>query len=128
MRVERAQGLHACNTLDDYCRLIGISIEWLARKMRLAWENDECCDHCETAGWPSHWRTIVPDPYTDPRQLARMTVDRTDRTRLLARDNLTLMCLPGNIAKGKTDAATYNDRQAYWRLHNHAGGDALAGR
>jgi len=120
MRVERKQGLHTCTSLDDYMRLTGVTIEWLARLMRLAWENDENCNHCESAGLPSHWRQIVPDPYGDYRQLSRMTVDRTDTTRLLARDNVTLMCLPGNIAKGQCDAHTYNVRQAYWRHVNHS--------
>lgn len=102
--------------------LTGVTVDWLARKMRVAWEQDDKCDHCETAGLPAQWRQIVPEPHRD---LSRMTIDRTDPERLLARDNLTLMCWPGNNAKAKTHPAIYNDRQAYWRMFNHAiGGDA----
>lgn len=120
MTRERKQGLHACTTLEDYMRLTGVTISWLARKMEVAWETDDVCSHCETAGLPAHWRQIVPDPYGDYRQLERMTIDRTDPKRLLARDNLTLMCRPGNVAKSKTPPDIYNDRQAYWRHHNYA--------
>jgi hypothetical protein len=53
-----------------------------------------------------------------------MTIDRTDPDRLLARDNLTLMCLYGNIGKNDTDPKTYGIRCAYWRMHHAQQGAA----
>lgn len=126
MRVEREQGLHACPRLSAYQLQTGVTVEWLAEKMRAAYYGegaDGRCHHCETAGLPSEWQVACPI-VLGVIDLSRMTVDRTDRKRLLARDNLTLMCLKGNIAKGETDETIYNKRQAYWRLHNAQKGAA----
>lgn len=122
MRREREQGLHRCTTLAEYMIQTGVTIQWLADLMRRAWENDEQCAHCESVGRRAHWHAICPVIEGVP-DLSRMTVDRTDPKRLLARDNLTLMCLTGNQQKNDTDIAIVAIRDAYWRMHNQAKGD-----
>jgi hypothetical protein len=116
MRKEREQALHACETLKEYETLTGVTVAWLADEMRKAWETGSC-QHCASAGRAALWKVICPDPVRD---LSDMTVDRTDRSRRLARDNMTLMCHYGNTAKGRSSPGVQNDRDAYWRIH-HAG-------
>ncbi len=98
-------------------RRTGVTVAWLEDLMRRAWENDEQCGHCESVGRKAHWHEICPVIEGVP-DLTRMTIDRTDRTRRLDRDNMTLMCLSGNIAKNDTDPHINAIRNAYWRLHN----------
>jgi hypothetical protein len=117
MRREREQGLHTCKTFAEYQIQTGVTVTWLADLMRHDWENDEQCGHCETVGRAAHWHAICPVIEGIP-DLGRMTIDRTNRKRLLARDNLTLMCLSGNVAKSDTDEEINAIRNAYWRLHN----------
>jgi hypothetical protein len=117
MRREREQGLNNCTVLKEYEILIGVTVDWLAREMRTAWETNAQCHHCESVGRKAHWQAICPVIEGVP-DLSRMTIDRTQRKRPLARDNLTLMCLSGNISKNDTDEHINAIRCAYWRLHN----------
>jgi hypothetical protein len=105
MRKERKQRLHNCRKLADYEVLTGVTRDWLAGKMRTAEQNDDPCPHCEVrwSQMAGGWRM-------------QMTVDRTDRTRTLSHDNLTLRCRTGNTQKGTTDARTSAIRDAYWRV------------
>jgi hypothetical protein len=119
MRRERDQRLHRYRTLAEYELLTGVTVAWLAELMRDAWERNAHCHHCDSAGRVAEWQSICPVIEGIP-DLSRMTIDRTDPSRLLARDNLTLMCLIGNIAKNDTDPRTNAIRNAYWRLHNAA--------
>jgi hypothetical protein len=118
MQRERKQGLHNCRSVRDYELLTGVTVEWLADLMRHAYETNAACHHCESVGRRATWQVACPIDEDGLPDLHRMTIDRTDPARLLARDNLTLMCLTGNIAKNSTDPDTYNVRQAYWRRHN----------
>ena len=104
MRRERKQGLHTVKTLPEYERLTGVTVEWLAAEMRAAELDDGVCPHCGVK-----W-SLMP---------AQMSVDRTDRSRLLSRSNLVLMCRTGNSQKGTLDARTWEIRRAYWREVNH---------
>jgi len=118
MRRERDEGLHRSSTLAEYELLTGITVAALASSMEREWEHG-ACRHCESIGNDALWRNICPDPYVEGG-LSRMTADRTDPLRLLGWDNFTWMCVHGNVAKQKTDPATYAVRQAYWRAVNHA--------
>jgi hypothetical protein len=104
MRRERKQGLHAVGSLIDYERLTGVTMEWLAAEMRSAEADDGVCPHCGV-----RWSEMP----------AQMSVDRTDRSRLLSKANLVLMCRTGNSQKGTLDARTWEIRRAYWREVQH---------
>lgn len=117
-RIERKQGLHTCRSRTEYELLTGVTVAWLEGVMRHAYEGNARCHHCESVGRSAEWQVICP-VIEDEIDLSRMTVDRTDPSRLLARDNLTLMCLTGNVAKNDTDPHTHAVRQAAWRRHNY---------
>jgi hypothetical protein len=116
MRIERKQGLHSCQTLAEYEIFTGVTVTWLAKKMEMEYDSGACA-HCESAGFDALWTTLCPHP-EEPGGLSRMTIDRTDPTRALAQDNLTLMCLIGNVGKNETDPLTQSIRNRYWRMHN----------
>lgn len=116
MRRERKEGLHGRETLAEYQLLTGVRVPDLAADMERAWEYG-ACRHCESIGSAALWKNICPDPYVEGG-LSRMTADRTDTSRLFGWDNFTWMCIHGNVAKHRTDPATYALRQAYWRAVN----------
>lgn len=105
MRIERKEGLHGAWKLSEYEALSGVTVAWLADKMRVAEQNDSPCPHCEVrwSEMPGGWRL-------------QMTVDRPDVSRTLAQDNCTLKCRTGNSQGARTPVRTRQVREAYWRV------------
>jgi hypothetical protein len=109
-RKERRQGLHGCETAAEYETLTGINVEYLANKMRRTYERPEAeCPHCR-----ARWSEM-------PNGLSDMSVDRRDRSSLLTRENLVLLCRTGNNQKGTLNPRTWEVRQALWRLKRGTG-------
>lgn len=114
---EQEQGLHTCYTLDAYIRLTGVTVDRVERVFRNAYTNNDKCHHCETIGNQAEWQTICRLGADGKLDLHDMTLDRIDRRRLLAPDNMQVICRYGNICRAD-DPEVEATRAAYWRRHN----------
>ncbi|HSS10024.1 MAG TPA: hypothetical protein VLL25_09075 [Acidimicrobiales bacterium] len=91
--------------MAEYELLSGVSVDYLATKMQRTYDRpDAVCPHCRVP-----WSQM-------PNGLSDMSVDRRDRSALLSRENLVLMCRTGNNQKGTLEPRTWEVRQAYWRI------------
>lgn len=89
---------------QDWEAASGLTVALVASRMRMAWEQDETCEHCDT-----RWREM-------PNGIADITVDRVDPLKPFTRSNWGLLCPTGQRDKGRTPPDIWDQKQACWKL------------